>query len=79
MLNLWEGFQGVEGWATELLSDGLHLTPAGQRTLWAQLRTLLESDARLAGVLPAALPLDFPLHRDIDPANPAASVKAHRG
>eukprot|EP00193_Tetraselmis_chui_P010414 CAMPEP_0177770758 /NCGR_PEP_ID=MMETSP0491_2-20121128/11132_1 /TAXON_ID=63592 /ORGANISM="Tetraselmis chuii, Strain PLY429" /LENGTH=249 /DNA_ID=CAMNT_0019288067 /DNA_START=174 /DNA_END=923 /DNA_ORIENTATION=+ len=77
VLNLWEGFQAVEGWRTTLLNDGLHFTVEGQREVWTQLEALMADEERLAAALPPAMPLDFPLHRDIDPTDHVPTIKRH--
>lgn len=60
-LNAWRLFQDARpDWAPALLSDGLHLTPAGNEALaGAVAGALAEADPSLD---PGALPWDFPAH-----------------
>jgi hypothetical protein len=77
-----EGPEGPEGWK-RFLSDGLHLSSAGNRFLFDHLRILIETQLVHSAVHPgpspgphrccvhpSSLPLDFPLFRTVVP-NPA--------
>ena len=63
MLDLWARFKAERDWRA-LLSDGLHLSPQGERVVFEGLRELIEAEVPEAA--PGALPLDLPLHCDIE-------------
>jgi lysophospholipase L1-like esterase len=56
VLDLWTKFQQVDGWEEKLLSDGLHLTPEGNRVVCALLQQLIDREyPELRCVLCAAI------------------------
>jgi lysophospholipase L1-like esterase len=67
------GDQQAAPWKA-FLSDGLHLSPSGNAFVASSLLALI-SDRR-ASASPDSLPLDFPIWRDVDPANVAAYFDA---
>jgi len=75
-LDLYAAFAGGGGGDAPalLLSDGLHLSPAGSARVAEALLALLA--ARAPGVLPDALPLDVPLWRDAAAGSGALAAPA---
>lgn len=66
VVDLWTRLQERADWR-ELLSDGLHLSGAGNEAVFCELRRCL--DEELPHIHPDALPLDMPLHGDLTADN----------
>ncbi|KDD75310.1 hypothetical protein H632_c752p0, partial [Helicosporidium sp. ATCC 50920] len=72
-VDLWTDFQRVPSWQTELLHDGLHLTPAGQERVARALAAVIQRvwpDLR-----PENLPMDVPDWKTLDPADGSADLR----
>lgn len=66
VLNLWEEFQRASphnDWETSLLSDGLHLSPAGNKLVGSLVLELIEQ--KLDHIRVANVPWDFPDWREM--------------
>ena len=65
VLNLWEEFQKAspEDWKTVFLSDGLHLSPAGNELVGRLVLELIEK--KLNHISVASIPWDFPDWKDL--------------
>ncbi|KAM0035098.1 putative GDSL lipase/esterase, SGNH hydrolase superfamily [Helianthus debilis subsp. tardiflorus] len=66
-VNLWSKMQETQGWQKKFLSDGLHLTPDGNRVVYEEVVKVLSG----AWLSAPEMPADFPHHLEIDPENPA--------
>ncbi|EFJ15187.1 hypothetical protein SELMODRAFT_156096 [Selaginella moellendorffii] len=66
VIDLWTLFQKNHDWRSIYLSDGLHLTAAGNGVVFDQVVQAF----KLAGIAEAELSLDFPLHSSIDKEHP---------
>ncbi|KAL5998448.1 hypothetical protein ACLOJK_009388 [Asimina triloba] len=66
VVDLWTKMQQFPGWEKAFLSDGLHLTPSGNRIVFEEVAEAL----RRGGISPDTLPIDLPLLLDIDPHDP---------
>lgn len=80
VVDLQRAFLGVDGWE-RLLPDGLHLSAEGQAVVydavssaivreWPELRPTYFGDTATD-----KMPIDFPDHKEIDPADPAAAFR----
>ncbi|XP_031372537.1 GDSL esterase/lipase At5g62930-like [Punica granatum] len=65
-VDLWSKMQETEGWQKKYLSDGLHLTPEGNRVVYKEVISLF-SEAWLSA---EEMPLDCPHSSEINPKNP---------
>ena len=74
MVDLWTQLQARPQWQ-QLLSDGLHLSDAGNAAVFAELQACLEE--QLPEVHPDALPLDMPLHGDLTADNFQGVLEAY--
>ncbi|CAI5476660.1 unnamed protein product [Closterium sp. Yama58-4] len=75
VIDLWTVLQQQPNWQA-LLSDGLHLAPAGNKVLFEQLSSLLQSSADWTPPLvQESMPWDFPEHINIDGENPGNAFK----
>jgi hypothetical protein len=61
VVDLFNSLQDVPGWQNELLSDGLHFTPAGSRRVWQGVREALESHMPLLRCVVAGLLVHRPV------------------
>lgn len=61
-INLWSKMQETDGWQKKFLSDGLHLTPEGNRVVYEEVIKVFNE----AGLSADKMPLDFPHHSKID-------------
>lgn len=62
VVDLWTQLQAQDNWKA-LLSDGLHLSPLGNKAVFAEIQSVLATE--LPGIAPDELPLDLPLHGDL--------------
>ncbi|KAG9128658.1 hypothetical protein Leryth_026678 [Lithospermum erythrorhizon] len=69
-IDLWSKMQQSPGWQKAFLSDGLHLTPAGNTIVFEEVVRKFEE----IGLKPEMLPLDLPLCNDLVPPNDALEV-----
>uniref|UniRef100_A0A1D1ZIP9 GDSL esterase/lipase At5g45920 n=1 Tax=Anthurium amnicola TaxID=1678845 RepID=A0A1D1ZIP9_9ARAE len=69
VVDLWFKMQQFPSWEKALLSDGLHLTPDGNRIVFQEVADKL----REHGLSPETLPTDLPLLSEIDPLDPLKS------
>lgn len=60
-----------------LASDGVHLSPAGNRVLFEGVTAAV--DARYPQFKPYSLPLHFPVHDTVNAGNPGATFDALLG
>ncbi|CAI5966714.1 unnamed protein product [Closterium sp. NIES-64] len=75
VIDLWTVLQQQPTWQA-LLSDGLHLAPGGNKVLFEQLSSLLQSSADWTPPLvQESMPWDFPEHINIDGENPGNAFK----
>ncbi|CAI5509960.1 unnamed protein product [Closterium sp. Naga37s-1] len=75
VIDLWTVLQQQPTWHS-LLSDGLHLAPGGNKVLFEQLSSLLQSSADWTPPLvQESMPWDFPEHINIDGENPGNAFK----
>ncbi|KAL8261048.1 hypothetical protein R6Q59_025097 [Mikania micrantha] len=65
-VNLWSKMQETQGWQKKFLSDGLHLTPDGNKVVYEEVVKTFNG----AGLSAPEMPSDFPHHSEIDPQNP---------
>ncbi|PWA58228.1 SGNH hydrolase-type esterase superfamily protein [Artemisia annua] len=65
-VNLWSRMQETQGWQKKFLSDGLHLTPDGNKVVFEEVLKVFNG-AWLSAI---DMPYDFPQYSDIDPHNP---------
>ncbi|KAK1427646.1 hypothetical protein QVD17_16337 [Tagetes erecta] len=65
-VNLWSKMQETQGWQKKFLSDGLHLTPAGNKVVYEEVVKVFNG----AWLSAPDMPSDFPHHSEIDPQNP---------
>ncbi|XP_076885833.1 GDSL esterase/lipase At5g62930-like, partial [Bidens hawaiensis] len=66
-VNLWSKMQETQGWQKTFLSDGLHLTPDGNKVVFEEVVKVFNG----AGLSALDMPSDFPHHSEIDHQNPA--------
>ncbi|KAL5729950.1 hypothetical protein ACHQM5_002837 [Ranunculus cassubicifolius] len=66
VVDLWSEMQLFRNWEKTLLSDGLHLTPTGNKIVFEQVVGLLKKE----GISLETLPVDLPFFQDIDPNDP---------
>lgn len=66
VVDLWTRLQERAEWRA-LLSDGLHLSDAGNEAVFGELQRCL--DEELPQMHPDVLPLDMPLHGDLTAEN----------
>jgi isoamyl acetate esterase len=71
VVDLWTRLQAIENWPL-LLSDGLHLSPAGNQAVFTEVKRVLMAELPL--IAPELLPLDMPWHDRIQ--GPPAEVFA---
>lgn len=57
-VDLWNGFQAVEGWQEALLDDGLHLTPEGNAKVHEMVMEAIGQ--KWPHLVPDAMPFDLP-------------------
>ena len=72
-LNLFDKLASVDGWENTLLSDGLHLSPAGYELVTTLIVDALERTLDLEA---DENPSDFPSFLDVDHRAPSTSVDA---
>ncbi|OWM77355.1 GDSL esterase/lipase At5g45920 [Punica granatum] len=65
-VNLWTKMQEFPNWETAYLSDGLHLTPAGNRIVFEEVVIKLKD----SGLCLENFSVDLPLISEIDPNDP---------
>ncbi|KAK1427649.1 hypothetical protein QVD17_16340 [Tagetes erecta] len=70
-VNLWSKMQETHGWQKKFLSDGLHLTPDGNKVVHEEVVKVLNG----AWLSAPDMPSDFPHHSEIDPQNPEKVFK----
>lgn len=77
VVNLWKACMDTPNWATELLDDGLHLTPAGNELVYACLQRTI--DAHVPHLRTDALGLDVPEFRQLiqGGASPVDSLRLY--
>ncbi|KAL0053262.1 hypothetical protein WJX82_003464 [Trebouxia sp. C0006] len=74
VVDLWTSMQAQRDWQTQLLCDGLHFTPAGNRFVYQQLQPAINK--AYPKLRTNKMSFDYPDHSDIDPEDPAASFKS---
>lgn len=67
VIDLWNKMQNVPGWQKACLSDGLHLTPDGNKIVFDEVLEKLKEKGLSLETLPHDLPL---ILSDIDPKDP---------
>ncbi|XP_071733341.1 GDSL esterase/lipase At5g62930 [Rutidosis leptorrhynchoides] len=65
-INMWSKMQETQGWQKKFLSDGLHLTPDGNRFVYEEVVRIFNG----AWLSAPEMPSDFPHHSEIDPNDP---------
>ncbi|CAK9222476.1 unnamed protein product [Sphagnum troendelagicum] len=73
VIDLWSLFQQTQNWQQAYLSDGLHLTPRGNRVVFEELVNVLNCRPYLTA---DELPMDFPPFSEIDWKNPSSIFQA---
>jgi hypothetical protein len=73
VIDLWSLFQQTQNWQQAYLSDGLHLTPRGNRVVFEELVNVLNCRPYLTA---DELPMDFPPFSEIDWKNPPSIFQA---
>jgi lysophospholipase L1-like esterase len=71
VIDVWSVFQQTQNWRQAYLSDGLHLTPGGNRIFFDELVNVLNGISFLRA---DKLPLDFPPFTDIDSKNAGTMI-----
>ncbi|XP_078431737.1 SGNH hydrolase-type esterase superfamily protein [Wolffia australiana] len=71
VVDLWTKMQEFSGWEKAFLSDGLHLTPEGNKIVFESIIEVL----RRHGLSPDTLATDLPLFSEIDPRDPLRSFE----
>lgn len=70
-IDLWTRMQQIPGWQTACLSDGLHLTPIGNKIVFEEVLEALKKK----GLSLETLPVDLPQISEIDPNDPLKSFE----
>ncbi|PWA82465.1 SGNH hydrolase-type esterase superfamily protein [Artemisia annua] len=70
-VNLWSRMQETQGWQKKFLSDGLHLTPDGNKVVFEEVLTVFNG----AWLSAPDMPYDFPQYSEIDPHNPEKAFR----
>ncbi|KAF8112571.1 hypothetical protein N665_0063s0057 [Sinapis alba] len=70
-INLWSKMQETNDWQKKYLSDGLHLTPEGNKVVYEEVSRVF----REAWLSPEEMPFDFPHHSQIDGDNPSKAFQ----
>ncbi|PWA87997.1 SGNH hydrolase-type esterase superfamily protein [Artemisia annua] len=70
-INLWSRMQETQGWQKKFLSDGLHLTPDGNKVVFEEVIKVFNG----AWLSAPDMPYDFPQYSDIDPHNPEKAFR----
>nr|XP_043635717.1 GDSL esterase/lipase At5g62930 [Erigeron canadensis] len=65
-INLWSKMQETQGWQKKFLSDGLHLTPDGNKIVFEEVVKVFNG----AWLSAPEMPSDFPHHSEIDSQDP---------
>ncbi|KAL8468182.1 hypothetical protein ACS0TY_031424 [Phlomoides rotata] len=71
VIDIWERMQKLPNWEKTCLSDGLHLTPNGNKVVFEEVIAQLKDQK----ISPGTLPPDLPLFWQIDPKNPLKSFQ----
>ncbi|KAJ8616441.1 hypothetical protein MRB53_035813 [Persea americana] len=71
VVDLWSKMQQFPGWEKAFLSDGLHLTPSGNRIVFEEVVAALTKE----GISVDTLPVDLPLFSQIDSSDPQKSFR----
>ncbi|KAH9546861.1 hypothetical protein CY35_11G003700 [Sphagnum magellanicum] len=71
VIDVWSVFQQTQNWRQAYLSDGLHLTPGGNRIFFDELVNVLNGISFLKA---DKLPIDFPPFTDIDSKNTGTMI-----
>eukprot|EP01018_Ginkgo_biloba_P009752 Gb_07780 [translate_table: standard] len=72
VIDIWSGMQETLGWQEKYLSDGLHLTPAGNAVVFEEVLKILNA----RGLNFVNMPDDFPHHSVIDAEDPQKAFHA---
>ncbi|KAL8460601.1 hypothetical protein ACS0TY_032213 [Phlomoides rotata] len=71
VIDIWEKMQKLPNWEKTYLSDGLHLTPNGNKVVFEEVIAQLKDQK----ISPDNLPPDLPLFSQIDPNDPVKSFQ----
>lgn len=73
VVNLWAKMQQFPDWHKAYLSDGLHLTQAGNQIVFQEVIARLREE----GLSQESLPVDLPLFFEIDPSDPLKAFEQY--